>query len=307
MRRTLFPLTSCFRPLAPFKQPYLRRGLTAAILVFLAALLPPSVEGQTDAPRVESVAFTDDIPVYKFGDIIEVTVTFSEVVDVTGTPQIDLTIESMTRQAGYQSDPSSTDLVFRYTVADTDEDTDGVTIDANTLKLNGGSIKKHNADINADLTHEAHQDPKWVKTVDGITPVLWTAAVHGDRLVLTYSDTLWLYSRTPASDYTAMVNNVGRDVSDISISDRSVTLTLASAVTPTDQVTVSYTVGTHPIRDKAGNTVAALSDQAVTTSAPYVNSLAISSVPAARQTYAGGEVIELRVTFSESVTVTGTP
>ena len=109
------------------------------------------------------------------------------------------------------------------------------------------------------------------------------------------------------------MNSVVREVSDVSISDRAVTLTLASAVAPTDQVTLSYqvmlscTVGTHPIRDKAGNIVAALIDQAVTTSAPYVSSLEISSMPAARQTYSGGEEIELRVTFSESVTVTGTP
>ena len=256
-------------------------------------------------PRVEKVAFTDGLYGYKLDDIIEVTVTFSEEVAVTGTPQIALTLGSMTRQADYQSGPPSTDLVFRYTVADTDEAPE-TTIDASALKLNGGSIKKNNTDIDADLAHEAHED-LYDKRVDGITPVLRTAAVHGDRLVLTYSDTIWLYSRTPASDYAVMVNTAVREVTDVAISDRFVTLTLASAVTPTDRVTVSYTVGTRPIRDKAGNIVAALIDHAVTTSAPYVSSLEINSTPAARQTYAGGEVIELTVTFSESVTVTGTP
>ena len=131
--------------------------------------------------------------------------------------------------------------------------------------------------------------------------------MHGDRLVLTYSDTLWLYSNTPASAYTVRVNDVPRAVSDIAISDRAVTLTLASPVAPTDRVTLSYTVETRPIRDRAGNIVAALTDRAVTTSAPYVSSLEISSEPAALDTYAGGEEIEIEVTFSESVTVTGTP
>ncbi len=288
-----------------------RLSLTAALLVFMVALFPPSVGGQTDAPMIESIAFsrTDELPIYydyKLADIIEVTVTFSEVVAVTGTPQIDLTIGSKTRQADYQSGPPSTALVFHYPVADTDEAPD-VTIDANALKLNGGSIKKHNADLDADLEHEAHEDPRYRLEVDGITPVLQTAAVHGTHLVLTYNDTLWLYSRTPASDYAVMVNNAERAVIDVSISARAVTLTLASAVAATDQVTVSYTVGTDPIQDKAGNRVAALVNQAVTTSVVGVSSVAISSMPAARQTYAGGEVIEIEVTFSESVTVTGTP
>ncbi len=290
---------------------YSHRSLAAVTFMLLAVLSPPAVEGQTDMPRVENVAFTDGLYGYKLDDIIEVTVTFSEEVAVTGTPQIALTLGSMTRQADYQSGPPSTDLVFRYTVADTDEAPE-TTIDANALKLNGGSIKKNNTDIDADLAHEAHED-LYDKRVDGITPVLWAAAVHGAHLVLTYSETLWKYSQTPASAYTVMVNNVRRDVSAVSISDRAVTLTLASAVAPTDwvtlsyQVMLSYTVGTRPIRDKAGNIVAALIDHAVTTSAPYVSSLEINSTPAARQTYAAGEVIELRVTFSESVTVTGTP
>ena len=286
------------------------RSLVAAMLILLAVLLPLPVEGQDAIPRVEEVAFTDGLFRYILDDIIEVTVTFSEEVAVTGMPQIDLPIESMTRQADYQSGPPSTELVFRYTVTETDEDTDGLTINANALKLNGGSIKRNNTDIDADLAHEAHQD-HYIRRVDGITPVLWTAAVHGAHLVLTYSETIWPYSGirvSHSSDYEVMVNNVRRDVSDVAISGRAVTLTLASAVTPTDQVTLSYTVRTSgPIRDEGGNIVAALTDQVVTTSAPYVSSLEISSEPAALDTYAGGEEIEIEVTFSESVTVTGTP
>ncbi len=282
------------------------RPLAAVTLILLAVLLPLPVEGQDAIPRVEEVAFTDGLFRYKLDDIIEVTVTFSEEVAVTGMPQIDLPIESMTRQADYQSGPPSTELVFRYTVTETDEDTDGLTINANALKLNGGSIKRNNTDIDADLAHEAHRD-HYIRRVDGITPVLWTAAVHGAHLVLTYSETLWLYSNTPASAYTVMVNDAPRAVSDRAISARFVTLTLASPVATTDRVTVSYSVETRPIRDEGGNIVAALTDQVVTTSAPYVSSLEISSEPAALDTYAGGEEIEIEVTFSESVTVTGTP
>ena len=181
MGRTLFTLTSCFRPLALLGPPCPRRGLAAVTLILLTVLPPPAVEGQTDIPRVEEVAFTDGKAIYILDDIIEVTVTFSEAVAVTGTPQIALTLGSQTRQADYQSGSLSTELVFQYTVAETDEAPDGVRIPANALKPNDGSIKKNNADIDADLAHEAHRDPRWKKRVDGIKPLLWTAAVHGDR------------------------------------------------------------------------------------------------------------------------------
>ena len=73
---------------------YSHRSLAAVTFMLLAVLSPPAVEGQTDMPRVENVAFTDRLSRYIPDDIIEVTVTFSEVVAVTGTPQIDLTIGS---------------------------------------------------------------------------------------------------------------------------------------------------------------------------------------------------------------------
>ncbi len=137
-------------------------------------------------------------------------------------------------------------------------------------------------------------------------PTLWTAAAHKNHLVLVYSKKLFRWSRTPASAYTVKVNNVVRSVTAVSISVRAVTLTLASAVRPTDQVTVSYTVGARPIKDWSdGNPAATLTDHPVTTAAPHVSKVQITSAPAAQQTYSGGEVITLEVTFSEAVTVTG--
>ncbi len=284
--------------------------VTCPLLVLLTVLAAPPAAGQT-VPTVEKIAFTGDggpLRKYKLGDTIEVTVTFSEAVVVTGTPHIALTLGALARAAAYQSGSSLTTLVFHYTVMDTDEYYGAITTAANALTLNGGSIQS-TADIDADLTHEATSS--WYVNVDGIVPVLRAAAVYGDRLVLTYNDTLHAFAVPPVSDYAVSVNGAVRAVTAISISrsDPIVTLTLASAVVLTDQVTVSYTVGTHPdpIQDYAGNTVAALTDEAVTTSAPSVSLLAITSAPAARQTYSGGEAIEITVTFSESVTVTGTP
>ena len=236
------------------------------------------------------------------------TVTFSEVVAVTGTPHLALTIGALTRQADYQSGPPSTALVFRYTVADTDEAPDGVTIAANALKLNSGSIKRNNAHIDADLTHEAHQDPMYYKRVDGITPVLWTAAVHGHppRADLQRSD-LAVFA-----DAGQRLCGEGEQ-RDTRCSRRSAQQPCRhphprfgrDANRPGDSE-LHRGNSSHPGRGGQSG-VAALTDQAVTTSAPYVSSLEISSMPVALHTYAGREVIELTVTFSESVTVTGTP
>ncbi len=74
------------------------------------------------------------------GETIEVTVTFNKAVDVTGTPQLGLTIGSQTRRASYASGSGTASLVFRYTVVTGDVDTDGLGIGAAALSLNGGTI-----------------------------------------------------------------------------------------------------------------------------------------------------------------------
>ncbi|HET8858789.1 fibronectin type III domain-containing protein [Marivirga sp.] len=79
---------------------------------------------------------------YKAGDNIEIVVTFDEVVTVTNTPRIALNTGDY---AEYTSGSNSTELIFNYTV----QDSDGVTLfdvtdleynDINSLELNGGSI-----------------------------------------------------------------------------------------------------------------------------------------------------------------------
>ena len=120
-----------------------------------------SVNGTTlAAPTVSSVAFTSTPAsgqnnTYKLNDVINITVTFNEAVTVTGTPQIDLTIGTTVRQADYQSGSTTTQLLFQYKVQATDEDTDGASINANGLKLNGGSIKNNASTVNANLVHSA--------------------------------------------------------------------------------------------------------------------------------------------------------
>ena len=69
------------------------------------------------------------------------TATISKIVTVTGTPTLTLVIGNTEKTASYQSGTGTTECIFRYTVADGDgEDTNGVSVRANSLNLNGGTI-----------------------------------------------------------------------------------------------------------------------------------------------------------------------
>ncbi len=84
---------------------------------------------------------------YRGGEDIEVEVTFSEAVRVTGRPSVPITIGTATANAKYTSGSGSTKLVFRYTVNSgdgvrqvEDSDDDGISIHPVSIELNNGTI-----------------------------------------------------------------------------------------------------------------------------------------------------------------------
>ena len=110
------------------------------------------------APTVSTVAVTSSPATgntYERGENIEVTVTFSAAVDVTGTPRLALTVGGNTRQASHNRGSGAAAQVFRYTVVQTDSDSDGISIGANALSLNSGTINVANGSTAATLTHSA--------------------------------------------------------------------------------------------------------------------------------------------------------
>jgi len=143
---------------APFVRS--RRLLAAVLLLALAVLLEPgSALGQDSAPTVTKVEVTSDAgddDTYGNGDVIEVTLTFSEAVTVTGTPQISIDMDPAewgTKQATYQDGSGSTALTFTHTVVEPNISTQGIAVLANSLELNGGTIKSAASDTDAALSH----------------------------------------------------------------------------------------------------------------------------------------------------------
>ena len=133
------------------------------------------------APSVSSVAITSDAGddnTYAKDDVIQIALTFSEAVDVTGSPQLAIDMDPAEwgeKQAGYQSGSGSTSLTFTYTVAEPNISTQGIAVLANTLELNGGTIQSASSQTDADLSHagldhDASHKVDWQQSSPDPTP-----------------------------------------------------------------------------------------------------------------------------------------
>ena len=127
----------------------------------MAAEPGPKVNGNdVTAPAVTGIYLISSPArgdTYELGETIEVLVEFDRAMSVTGAPQAALTIGAQTRYAAYSTAWEGDRLMhFSYAVQEDDHDETGVTIKANALSLNGGTIA-HAADrtVDADLTHGA--------------------------------------------------------------------------------------------------------------------------------------------------------
>ena len=126
-------------------------------------------------------------------------------------------------------------------------------------------VASDSGDYNGDALTVTHT--YMVVLEDRTAPVLSTATVNGDTLVLTYSEALDGGSVPAATAFT--IGGPAVTVSMVGISGSMVTLTLSSAVTSTDVVMVTYMLpGTNRLQDVAGNDAVALSMQAVMNNTP---------------------------------------
>ena len=230
-------------------------------------------------PAVTNVAIASSAGTYAIGDEIRVSVTYTEPVTVTSTPQavphIELDIGGRARQARYDDGDGTNTLVFAYTVVEGDEDTDGIALNAETLSVPAGSsIVGDDSGLSAWLRHPAIA-PDAGHTVDGVRPAVTSANVNGTVLVLAYDESLDTSSVPSAADFAVMVDGAAADpagTDPVVVDGSTVTLNLASPVMSTGTVTVSYTVPTGanaaPIRDEEGNDAAALASLAVDNHSP---------------------------------------
>lgn len=97
-----------------------------------------------------------------------------------------------------------------------------------------------------------------------ITEGIRSAVVRGDTLTITYTSTLRSVPVFPVSQFYVSVNKDPRTIQSVSVSGDTVTIKLASAVTASQAVEVSYMTGSTLIYDTAGNVMKSFSSLAVT-------------------------------------------
>jgi hypothetical protein len=162
------------------------------------------------APTVSSVAITSATGAQNnylnAGDVVTATVNMSETVTVTGTPQLALNIGGTTVQASYASGSGTTALSFTYTILATQTDANGISIDANSLSLNSGTITDA-AGYSATLTHTAVTDnasymvDTTAPTVSSVTDLSPTTT--SDNISFTTTFTEALVGTVSTSSFTA--------------------------------------------------------------------------------------------------------
>ena len=146
-------------------------------------------------------------------------------------------------------------------------------------------------------------------TTDTMAPSLDTATVNGTSLVLTYDEALDEDSEPATSAYLVSVaGGTGTAPSSVDVSDKTITLTLGTAVTNGQTVSVSYTVPTSdPVQDVASNDAVALTNQSVTNNTPVPNNapeFATSSTTRSFPELVGDPVVQTAANVGAAITAT---
>lgn len=288
------------------------------------------------APTVMNVTSTTPNGTYNAGQAISIRMQMSEVVTVTGVPQLTLETGASDAVVSYVSGSGTSQLVFTYTIASGHYSSDLDYASTTALSLNGGTIRDA-ATNNATVTlpspgaagslgaNSALVADAVAPTVTGVSStapngtykvgdVLDIQVIFSEQVVVTGTPRLTL--ETGASD--AVVNYSG--ATGTPVSSLTFSYTVASSHTSADldlQSTTALALNGGTILDSAGNaasltvpigaTAGSLSGAqalVIDGSSPTVSS--VSSTKAAGS-YKAGEVISIQVTFSEAVTVSGTP
>ncbi|WP_323929798.1 cadherin repeat domain-containing protein [Aeromonas caviae] len=288
------------------------------------------------APTVSSIAISGasgaQNNTLNAGDVVSVTVTMDEatVVDTTGgTPRVALNVGGSTVYADYVSGSGTASLLFQYTILAGQTDANGISLDADALQANGGTLRDAAGNA-ANLAHGVVADNAGY-LVDTTAPAVSSVGITGASGV--QSSTLNagdVVSVTVTMNEATVVDtsggtprvalNIGGSTVYANYVSGSGTASLLFQYTilagQTDANGISIVAngleahgGT--LSDAAGNDanlshslVADNASYLVDTTAPVVSG--VSSTTAAG-TYGVGSVISIQVSFSEAVTVSGTP
>ena len=135
-----------------------------------------------------------------------------------------------------------------------------------------------------------------------VPPELSQTSVDGAALILTFNEALDGNSEPAATAFTVTVSGNARIVESVDVSGSAATLTLASAVSSEDTVTVSYTApaseSADRLRDEVGNAAASFAGRSVTNDTAPPAPLT-ASIHAAPESHNGQDAFTFELRFSE--------
>ena len=136
-------------------------------------------------------------------------------------------------------------------------------------------------------------------------PTVSSTTVDGVTLTLTFSEGLTETPLPAATTFTVNVGDNQRGVDSLAISGSTVTLTLASAVTSTDAVSVSYTVPSDAaaarLNDLSDNSVASFTGQPVTNNTAAAQTPLTASIHDDATSHDGQAEFTFELRFSENL------
>ena len=238
------------RPAAPY------RFLTVlALLLGLFAMQPAAAT----APTVTSASLTG----------ITLTVTFSENMDTNSVPAVASSVWALLvlppptggspSVSAHTLSGSTATLTLSGAISDSST--------AHLLYTKGTDNNFKDLEGNELANIGFPQVPITVNTPDTTAPTIQSVAVVADQLTVFFDEDMDATSRAANSAWIVNVGGTPRSVTSYTLSEDTAVLTLSSAVSSSDIVTIAYMqpTGTDPkLQDLAGNALATASAQTVT-------------------------------------------
>ena len=263
------------------------------------------------APTVNSVSVPSNAT-YTAGQNLDFTVNFNENINVTGTPLLNLTIGSVTKQAAFIGGSGSASLLFRYTVQNGDNDNNGIAL--GSLALNAGTLRDSGG-ANANLTLNSVGNTTSV-LVDAVDPTVTSVTVPanatyiaGQNLDFTvnFNENITVSTTSGTPQIAITIGATVRQASYISGSGGSALLfryTVQNGDNDTDGIavgTLASNGGT--LRDAAGNNANLTLNSVGSTTSVLVdaNVPSLSSSSPADGAVSIGKSSNITLTFNENI------
>ena len=277
---------------------------------------PPSFQVFVDTivPSIEDVEIASGN--YRAGQHVDIRVYLSEYVAVEGSAEISLDLNGTTRTASYLRGSGSASLLFRYTVADGDNDLNGVGLSTSITLGSGGSISDYAGNIVSNLNFTMPSNLSSVK-IDTTAPTISSLSVpdgtHGGVVDFTmvFSEIVRVDPNLPTPSILINIAEAVKTATYVGGSGTNSLVfryTVAQGETDTNGIHIAGTldVGGESITDIFGNALSGRSFSIPNNIGNVVvdNSMfSISEVSIDSGTYKEGENINIVVEFNRRAVV----